>query len=279
LATLNVNILLNMKKLVLLLALSNFGFCYGQNYSLNDFEESPIPKPGSSDWLALGNATNKEFTFRLDSGLLKISKSIYTSHVEYNLKNGKLIGVDMGEFGGGLYYKPNDTLQNKIFLNGKDASNIQPRWADGLMVPRSNTIHQVLKNSLLLQSGHIHFIFSFNDSLYLMGGLAHTITSDGDIFRIRNKGDSFYISHILHLDDAAAAMSIHNDHIYVATSGGFFILDKKLNKKVIFNTIFWQGLFPTSIVVIDDKNIYVTFRGGYAKINSLNKEVHFYKAK
>ncbi|MEO8820097.1 MAG: hypothetical protein ABI374_04585 [Ginsengibacter sp.] len=268
-----------MKQLFFLLTLFNVGFCYGQNYSLNDFEESPIPKSGSQEWHSLNNATDREFTFSFDSGLLKISKAVYSSHVEYILKNGKLIGVDMGEFGGGLYYKPNDTLQNRIFVNEVDGKNIQPRWFGGLMVPRSNRIQEVLKNSFLLQSGNIKFIFSFNDSVYSMGGLAHMRFKGGYIFKIRNKGDSFYISHILNLDDAPAAMSIHDDHIYVATSGGFFILDKKLNKKVIFNTIFWEGLYPTSVVVIDDKNIYVTFRGGYAKINSLNKEIHFYKAK
>ena len=112
-----------------------------------------------------------------------------------------------------------------------------------------------------------------------MGGLAHMGFKGGYILKIRNNGDSFYISHILNLDDAPAAMSIYNEHIYVATSGGFFILDKKLNKKVVFNNIFWEGLYPTSVVVIDDKNIYVTFRGGYAKFNSLNKQIHFYKAK
>lgn len=268
-----------MKKLLLLFILSGFDFCYGQNYSLNDFEESRIPKPNSPEWLALANATDKEFTFCLDSGLLKISKAVNTSYVKYNLKNGKLIGIDMGEFGGGLYYKPDDTLQNKIFLNGIDAKNIQPRWSNGLMVPRSNPIRKVLKNALLLQSGIIQFIFSFNDSLYLMGGLAHMGFKGGDLFSFRNNEDSFYISHILHLDDAPAAMSIHNEHIYVATSGGFFILDKQLKKKVIFNNIFWEGLYPISVAVVDNKNIYVTMRGGYAKINSLSKQIHFYKAK
>lgn len=268
-----------MKQLLFLLILLNVGFCFGQNYSLNDFEESPIPKSGSQEWYSLNNSTDKKFTFSFDSGLLKVSKAVDSSQVEYNLKNGKLIGVDMGEFGGGLYYKPNDTLQNKIFVNGVDGKNIQPRWFGGLMVPRSNPIHKVLKNSFLLQSGNVQFIFSFNDSLYLMGGLAHMGISDGDIFKIRNMGDSFYISHLLHLDDAPAAMAVHNNQMYVATSGGFFILDKNLNKKVIFNNIFWEGLYPTSVVVIDDKNIYVTFRGGYAKFNSLNKQIHFYKAK
>ena len=267
-----------MKILLLSLLLSGFSLCYGQDYSLKDFEECEIPKINSEEWFVFNHLTDKEFVFSLDSGKIQISKSKYVPYTQYDIKSGKLIGVNMGEFGGGLYYKPTDSTK-AFFVNGENGKDIYPDWLRDLMVPESNPISKIVKNCNLLQSGNVQFIFTFNDSIYFLGGLAHMGINFGSLFALKCNADSFFISTVLDLDEAPSAMSIHRDFIYLATSKGFYMIDKTLNKKTIFDNLFWYGLYPTSVVVLDEQNVFVTIRGGYVKINPQEKKLKLYKAR
>lgn len=115
---------------MLLLFKITFVFC--QNYSLNDFKESSIPDIYSSDWYKLNSATDKEFIFSVYSGKIKIEKFYDNSNFQYQFANGTLIAVNMGEFGGGLYYKPLDTSSfKKLFVNGKDVKSIRQTFFGG----------------------------------------------------------------------------------------------------------------------------------------------------
>ena len=258
--------------------LFNISFCFGQNYSLNDFEECKIPEMESKEWYDFNHSSDKEFVFSLESGKIKISKFKYSSYVEYDIDSGKLIGVNMGEFGGGLYYRQKDST--KIFyVNGKNGNDIQPRFFGGLMVPERNPINKVLKDCKLLQSGNVQFIFGIRDSIYLLGGLSHMVLNSGRLCTIKYNTDNFFISSALNLEDAPSAMSIYKDCIYLAGSKGFYIIDKNLKLKTIFDNLFWYGLYPTSVVVLDKKNVFVTIRGGYVKINPEEKKIKLYKAK
>mgnify|MGYP003611522284 CR=1 FL=1 len=265
-------------KIILMIFLFNISFCFGQNYSLNDFEECKIPEMESKEWYDFNHSSDKEFVFSLESGKIKISKFKYSSYVEYDIDSGKLIGVNMGEFGGGLYYRQKDST--KIFyVNGKNGNDIQPRFFGGLMVPERNPINKVLKDCKLLQSGNVQFIFGIRDSIYLLGGLSHMVLNSGRLCTIKYNTDNFFISSALNLEDAPSAMSIYKDCIYLAGSKGFYIIDKNLKLKTIFDNLFWYGLYPTSVVVLDKKNVFVTIRGGYVKINPEEKKIKLYKAK
>ena len=266
--------------LTILLLLFKITFVFCQNYSLNDFKESSIPDIYSSDWHELNSATDKEFIFSVCSGKIKIEKFYDNSDFQYQFANGTLIAINMGEFGGGLYYKPLDTSSfKKLFVNGKDVKSIRQTFFGGLLAPPKNPINEVIKNAYLLQSGTFKFIFLLNDKLYLMSGLSHMDITFGDLFTIRAIKDSFFISHALHIDDSPEAMTVYKSKIFIATAKGFYILDKNLNKEKIFENLFWYGLYPTSVVVLDEENIYVTIRGGYAKLNAIKKEIKFFKAK
>lgn len=265
-------------KIFLMIFLFNISFCCGQNYSLNDFEECKIPDMESKEWYDFNHSSDKEFVFTLESGKIKVSKHKYASSVEYDIPNGKLIGIDMGEFGGGLYYRQKDST--KIFyVNGKNGKDIKPRWFGGLMTNETDPINKVLKDCKLLKSGNIKFIFGIKDSIYLLGGLLHMGLNSGGLYTIKYYNDNFFISGALNLEDAPSAMSIYKDCIYLAGSKGFYIIDENLKLKTIFDNLFWYGLYPTSVVVLDKKNVFVTIRGGYVKINPEEKKIKLYKAK
>lgn len=269
-----------MKQITLFISIFLFSIskCFCQNYSLTDFEKCEIPKIDSKEWYDFNHASSKEFVFTLNSGKIQISKYKYVPYTEFNISDGKLISVNMGEFGGGLYYKPKDT--SKIFfVNGKNSKDIKPRWFGGLMIPKENPITNILKDAKLLQSGNIGFVFRFNDSIRLLGGLAHMTLNSGSLQTLSHNTNSFIISKTLNLKDAPSAMSVFKNNIYLAGNKGFYIIDKNLKIKTIFDNLFWYGLYPTSVLVIDKQTVYVTIRGGYVKINPEKKKLTLYKAK
>ncbi len=258
--------------------LFSISICFSQDYSLNDFEECKIPEMNSKEWFDFNHSTDKEFIFSLDSGKIQVSKYKYVPYTEYDIPNGKLIGVNMGEFGGGLYYRQKDSTKI-IFVNGKNGKDIQPKWLGGLMVPERNPIAKVVKDCKLIQSGNVQFIFGFRDSIYFLGGLAHMGLNFGSLCNLKYNSDSFFISKTLNLEDAPSAMYIYEDCIYIAGNEGFYMVDKSLHVQTIFDSLFWYGLYPTSVLVLDKKNVFVTIRGGYVKINPEEKKINLYKAK
>lgn len=264
--------------ILLTIFLFSISFCFSQTYSLSDFEKCEIPKPDSKEWYDFNHASSKEFVFTLNTGKIQITKYKYVPHKEFNIPNGKLISVNMGEFGGGLYYKPKDTTKT-VFINGKNSNDIKPRWFGGLDVPKSNPITNILKGAKLIQSGNIEFVFRFNDSIRLLGGLAHMTLNSGSIQTLSYNNNSFIISKASSLKDAPSAMYVFKNNIYLAGNKGFYIIDKNLKIKTIFDDLFWYGLYPTSVLVIDRQTVYVTIRGGYVKINPENKKLILYKAK
>lgn len=137
----------------------------------------------------------------------------------------------------------------------------------------------IIIQSKLLQSGNVQFIFSFNDSIYFLGGLAHMGLNFGNLYSLKYNNDSFFIAQTLKFEDAPSAMYVYKNCIYLAGNKGFYIIDKNLNIKTIFNNLFWYGLYPTSVLVLDKKNVFVTIRGGYVKINPEEMNLKLYKAK
>jgi hypothetical protein len=265
-------------KTFLLIFLFNISFCFSQNYTLNDFEECKIPVIGSKEWYDFNNSSDKQFVFTLELGKVKVSKYKYSSSVEFDIPNGKLIGIDRGEWGGGLYYIQKDSTKT-FYVNGKNGKDISPSWSGGLIIPKADPINKVLKDCKLFTSGNVKFIFGIKDSIYLLGGLSHMGLNSGGLFTIKYYNDNFFISGALNLVDAPSAMSIYKDCIYLAGSKGFYIIDENLKLRTIFDNLFWYGLYPTSVVVFDKKNVFVTIRGGYVKINPEEKKMKFYKAK
>ena len=103
----------------------------------------------------------------------------------------------------------------------------------------------------------------------------------GSLYSIRYSADSFFITKFLDLlGDAPALLCAYTEEfIYLAGSKGFYMIDKNLNIKTILNDSFWYGLYPTSVLVLDKQNVFVTIRGGYVKINPEDKKITLYKAK
>lgn len=226
----------------LLIALTSLTF-FGQSQIIipKEFIETVPPKVGSSEWFLLNHSKN-EFAVKIINGKLEIEKVDEVNECELNVSNGKLIGINRGEWGGTLTFQPNDTT----------------------------------KSITEIKRGNIKFIFSFNDKIYFIEGLAHLSMSSGALYELNNTNERFNYKKLLDFDDAPEAFTIYQDKILIATHERFYVV-KDFKKKLILKDSFWSSLYPNSIAVLNEKNVFIGMRSGIVKLDLTTNNLKFYK--
>lgn len=212
------------------------------------FIETQIPKIFSDEWFPLNRSRNV-FQVKIIDSKLDIQKvnrkhaAEYRKHAaELKLDNGKLIGINRGEWGGKLSFIPTDKNKKEI----------------------------------IIKEGNIKFVFSFNNKIYFIEGLAHLSIGRGAIFELKKDGETFSYKTLVEFDDAPEAFTIYKNKLLIATSRNFYIVED-FKKDLIFEGAFWSSLYPTSIAVVDKENVYLGIRSGLVKLNLVNKKMKFYK--
>ena len=218
-------------------------FGYGQTKIIipTNFVETKPPKVGSSEWYLLNNSRN-EFGVKIKNGQLKIRKVNEKDSGELKIATGTLLGVDSGEWGGTLTFIPDDTKKEKIEI----------------------------------KKGNIKFIFSFKGKTYFIEGIAHLSLSEGALYELDITSDKFEYKEILKFEDAPEAYSIYEDKIFIATHRRFYVVDN-FKKELIFKDTFWSSLYPNSIAIIDEKNVFLGIRSGIVQLDMTTKNLKFYK--
>lgn len=206
-----------------------------------EFVETIPPKVFSNEWHSL-NSLHNEFGVKIIDGELKIEKVDEIHNCELAISNGKLIGIDNGEWGGQLIFKPTDQK----------------------------------KKNIEIKNGNIKFIFNFKNKIYFIEGLAHMHFSGGAIFELDTADNKFTANKIIEFDDAPNAFTIYNDKWLIATHENFYIV-KDFKSELILEDTFWSSLYPNSIAVINDENIFLGIRGGIVKVDISSKTYKFYK--
>jgi hypothetical protein len=236
---------MNFKSTLLILTLLTFckHICQGQTQVIipNEFIETVPPKPGSDDWYLLNHSKN-EFAVEFISGKLEIKKVDPVDECELKISNGKLVGINKGEWGGTLSFIPSDSTKNKTEI----------------------------------KSGNVKFIFSFNDKIYFIEGLAHLSLSSGTLYELDINKNSFNYKKMIDFDGSPEAFTIYNDRFLIATHNKFYIV-KDFNKELVVQDVFWESLYPNSIAVLDDQNVFIGIRSGIVKIDLTTKKIKFYK--
>src|SRR5690606_36848667 len=78
-----------------------------------EFVETVPLNAGSSEWYQLNHSRNK-FAVTIIDRKLEIKKVEEVNECELNISNGKLVGVNRGEWGGILTFVPTDTTKSKV---------------------------------------------------------------------------------------------------------------------------------------------------------------------
>lgn len=235
-----------MIRQTLLIAFLMFSLCsFGQIKIPKEFVETVIPKQGSSAWYVLNQADDFEVLIINEKLAIQKKKNCVKGlKVTLTSPKGSLVGTDGGEWGGELTYVPTDTTQKPIEI----------------------------------KRGNIKFIFKFKGKIYFIEGLAHKSISEGALYELNRIDNEFIYKKIIDFEDAPEALAIFNDNIFIASHENFYVV-KNLKKEIILSKMFWSGLYPNSIVVFDEKNIFIGIRSGIAKLDLTTKNVKFYKRK
>jgi hypothetical protein len=203
--------------------------------------ETEIPKVSTDKWRELNYARN-EFGVKIIDNKLNIEKVKERNTAELKIDDGNLIGINRGEWGGKLSFIPND----------KDKKEIE------------------------IKEGNIKFVFEFNDKIYFIEGLAHLSYSGGAIFELKKERENFTYENIMEIDDAPEAFTIYGNKLLIATHRNFYVVEN-FKKELIFENTFWSSLYPNSIAVVDNENVYMGIRSGLVKLDLTNKNITFYK--
>ena len=246
-----------------------------QEFPLSDFSPARIPQVNDSAWYQLSHSKN-EMKVEWRDGAARISSWKYSPEVDYSLPGkGSLMGVNMGEFGGGLYYKPADSRDSVFYVNGKTGPT-QRSFFRGLMVPLANPIHQRLKGYSRIANGNVLGIFQYKDSLFYLDGLAHMGLVIGGLYSVVVKRDSFAIARVADLGDCPLAYLADESRLWIVTMQGLLLVENgQVNR--ILSHVFWNGLYPNSICLDPRGTLYVGLRGGYAKVDVKTWQVMFFK--
>jgi hypothetical protein len=197
------------------------------------FVERGVPEVGSEAWF-VANRNSTSYQVSLNKSLVITIGDGVRSNLIFDAGTVKYVGVDHGEFGGGLY------------------------------------LNDYKKNEEPFFSANIRALVPINSDLYIISGLAHLNSSKGAIHVIRNYKLASTPKQITLLPDAPNAVSLETSlkgtvKILIVGHSSLmeFVPDSDFDIAV-FNA-FWASLYPTSIVEYKN-SYYIGIRSGVAVV-------------
>jgi hypothetical protein len=192
-----------------------------------------------------------DYYFIDDSGTLNIYNnyeySIVTTHLLKDgefLYNGLLIGVNCGEFGGELCFR---NCENRIF------------------------------DETIILNDCIHYIFDYNENIYVLSGLGHLSTDRGKISILKYYKNKMIILKEIDIFSEPLAYNIYNNQLIIITNKYLIIFEKeKIIKMIKFDE--WDALGVFSLY-INANNFYLGARSCIFVIDKNKYTVKLYKQK
>lgn len=204
------------------------------------YVEAPAPVPGSKAWYS----ANYEFNSASDSKEAIIALSDNSLNIDHPVgtvfDSGKVkyIGIDKGEWGGGLYIDKYDENSEPFF------------------------------------SGNIRALVPIGNDLYIVTGLAHMTFSGAAIHVIRDYEVPSAPERITLLPDAPEAIAIGTSwdkkrKFIIAGHSSLMIFVPDNDLDILVFDSFWSGLYPS--YVIEHENSYIlSIRSGLAVVTMNN---------
>ncbi|MFC5284912.1 hypothetical protein [Pedobacter alpinus] len=175
-----------MKTSILIVTVISFlgltNYCCTNTNIPKDFVES------APSQLKKESYSNNKFGVEINNGKLKIKKVNDTNECGLIISNGKLIGIDRGEWGGKLSFTPNDKS----------------------------------KKSFQIKEGNIKFIFKLSNNLYFIEGLAHDKINEGTLYKLVAHKNSFSYKKIYYFNEAPEVFKIFQNKLIIATKKNLY---------------------------------------------------------
>lgn len=152
------------------------------------------------------------------------------------LKDGWLIGTDMGEFGGSLYWFSSDG-----------------------------------KQSYKISDDQVKAFYTTKNGILAIEGLAHLFISEGKVIKIEEDSTGKWNSkEFVDLKASPEAVVQEKDgSLLIATTDRLVRVNLDGSIKILLDNAFWKHLCsPHSMVISDNGDIYIGMNQGIARINS-----------
>lgn len=230
---------MKLRTLSILLLLTSTSLL-GQQYSKEDFVELKRSNIDSVRNVIPDRVGIREFKITIKNNDIEINSFNREGEVMLEFVQGKLIGTDRGEWGGRIEF-----------------------------------IDKASGERTLIKEGNVKFIFQYQGKICFIEGLAHLSMRTGSMYRLDYDNGVFTPVKIIDFEDAPEAMYIHNDILYIAGFETFFLV-KDLKTEKVFSKTMWSGQYPNSLVCIDNRNVYVGFREGYAKLDIADQKIRYF---
>ncbi|MER3329081.1 MAG: hypothetical protein RIF34_05830 [Candidatus Kapaibacterium sp.] len=203
--------------------------------------DPPIYK--SEEWYSI-KFSDDEYHVENKNNKLIVINAVRSNEVKLSLLDGKLIGIDEGEWGGQLNFLP----------------------ADSTKLPFE------------VKNGNINHLFSYKEEIYLIDGLSHMGYDKGALYKLNLFKDTITYDLVEEFDSNPKAFTIYNEKYYIISNKYFIVIDNQ-KKDTIIDGSYWKELDPNSIAVFDDNNIFIGMKGAFAKVNKNDKTIKFYRKK
>jgi hypothetical protein len=253
--------------------------CLAQSYSQTDFTLYSIPQFNSVAWYKV-DTSKISFSVSITDNRLQIAKYTEASGKECLFSLGTLVALDVGEWGGGLYFKPNDTSKKYFSVNGKPIkADDQIGNFKTFLLKTDSRMSLIARKHVLISPGNTQAVVPYQNSWIYIHSFTNMQGNHGLLSKLNVQNDSFFVSEILDLNAITEAIAVYKQKIFIVTYNGFYCINEQngqWSKLLEFDELFWKGLYPNSIAAINERNIYVGMRGGYAKIDLKKKGIKFY---
>lgn len=147
-----------------------------------------------------------------------------------------------------------------------------------LLIKSDDPVNKIVKQSVLIKNGNAAGIIYHQDQVYFIEGLLHMTTSEGALYRLNSYKDSVRVELIEAFNSAPMLLSNFSNRMYLVTADRLYTIENE-KSTLHFSNLFWNILYPNSILITSDDELYIGMRGGYSKIKLRNKQIEFYKLK
>lgn len=242
--------------LTTILFLTLFSFCKAQVPDLANWKVDTLPvgdriysaNHSQSNWVFIKTDDKWEIvqnTFKKEKGdsfpftpdfIDKNLKEIKGNRFVKRTPDGYLVGLDKGEFGGGLYFIKSDGLDGYEMAGYLNIRNI----------------------------------FDYNNKYFAIEGLAHLGGQRGQIIEIFKKDTVWKYKSLTSLIEAPAIITDYNNEKIIVTSQYILKFGKDFKViEILKSPFYWGMLYPSSILV-DNNDLYLAMRQGVLKIKSFD---------
>lgn len=219
---------------------------------------------------------HKHFVVDMVDGRLHITRQVSSSVKTYPVAGGSLIALNVGEWGGGLYYKPDDTTCTGLIVNQKMVPILRKERYSMVSMLLSDPNFKLNDAPLasIHDNGNASAITPFKGSLLV--GIGHfSFTDDeGSLLMVTRTEDGFTTEKLMDLGDAPVAITTNKDKIYIATNKGLVVVD---NGQVTLKLPWVSDRFWVyNMAMKDERHIYMGLEKGYAKLDIITKKFTIY---